>query len=134
MGTLTIRNVPDEQISILKQAAKTNNRSMEAEIRSHVEQWTAAWVAHKAMSSTNLSEELQTYLLGEQSHATDNDVSPAQRGKKEPDTQKEKERKPTTTAEIFAKAHRLLKDSGLTGDEQLAPPRSSEMRHIKLGS
>ncbi|MDF7666240.1 hypothetical protein [Bifidobacterium sp. ESL0745] len=134
MGTMTIRNVPDEQIDIVKEAAKAHNRSMEAEMRSHVEEWTAAWMAHKEMGSTDFSKELQTYLLPQQTPIKDDDVSHLTKKKNGSVTQKGSTEKPATTAEIFAKAHRLLKDSGLTGDEQLIPPRSGEIRHVKLGN
>ncbi|WEV67157.1 hypothetical protein OZX72_07935 [Bifidobacterium sp. ESL0769] len=134
MGTIMVRDVPDEQIDIVKEAAKAHNRSMEAEMRSNVARWTAAWVAHKETNSTDFSEELQTYLLFQQPRIKDNDVSHTAKRKNESVTQKESTKKPATTAEIFAKAHRLLRDSGLTGDEQLIPPRSGEIRHVELGN
>ncbi|WEV46477.1 DNA-binding protein [Bifidobacterium sp. ESL0690] len=62
MGTMMIRDVPDEQIDIVKEAAKAHNRSMEAEMRSNVAQWTAAWVAHKTMTSADLYAEMREFL------------------------------------------------------------------------
>ena len=39
MATLTIRKIPDEQIQQLKEVAEKNNRSMESQVRSILEEW-----------------------------------------------------------------------------------------------
>ncbi|KAB8294363.1 FitA-like ribbon-helix-helix domain-containing protein [Bifidobacterium avesanii] len=65
MGTITIRKVPDEQIQLLKDVAAKNNRSMEAEARSILEEYTAQYVSQKIMSSTDLMAEMQRLLDGE---------------------------------------------------------------------
>ena len=41
MATLTIRKIPDEQIQQLKEVAEKNNRSMESQVRSILEEWLA---------------------------------------------------------------------------------------------
>ena len=46
MATLTIRKIPDEQIQQLKEVAEKNNRSMESQVRSILEEWLAGTVAH----------------------------------------------------------------------------------------
>ncbi len=44
MATLTIRKIPDEQIQQLKEVAEKNNRSMESQVRSILEEcWLARW-------------------------------------------------------------------------------------------
>ena len=53
MATLTIRKIPDEQIQQLKEVAEKNNRSMESQVRSILEEWLAGTVAHEI---TRLSE------------------------------------------------------------------------------
>lgn len=45
MATLTIRKIPDEQIQQLKEVAEKNNRSMESQVRSILEEWLAGTVA-----------------------------------------------------------------------------------------
>ena len=44
MATLTIRKIPDEQIQQLKEVAEKNNRSMESQVRSILEEWLAGTV------------------------------------------------------------------------------------------
>ena len=64
-NTLTIRRLPDECVATLKQAAKDNNRSMEAEVRSILEEFTAEWLAHQVTTSADLVEEMERLLGGE---------------------------------------------------------------------
>ena len=64
-NTLTIRRLSDECMATLKQAAKGNNRSMEAEVRSILEEFTAEWLAHQLTTSTDLVEEMERLLGGE---------------------------------------------------------------------
>lgn len=65
MATITLRKVPDECVAVLKQAAQDNNRSMEAEIRSVLEEHTAQYVAHHIMSNADLVQEMWRLLDGE---------------------------------------------------------------------
>ena len=53
MATLTIRKIPDEQIQQLKEVAEKNNRSMESQVRSILEEWLAGTVAHEITRTTN---------------------------------------------------------------------------------
>ena len=46
MATLTIRKIPDEQIQQLKEVAEKNNRSMESQVRSILEEWLAGTEEH----------------------------------------------------------------------------------------
>ena len=64
-NTLTIRRLSDECVATLKQAAKDNNRSMEAEVRSILEEFTAEWLAHQVTTSADLVEEMERLLGGE---------------------------------------------------------------------
>ena len=52
MATLTIRKIPDEQIQQLKEVAEKNNRSMESQVRSILEEWLAGTVAHEITRKT----------------------------------------------------------------------------------
>ena len=47
MATLTIRKIPDEQIQQLKEVAEKNNRSIESQVRSILEEWLSGKVAHE---------------------------------------------------------------------------------------
>ncbi|WP_243388797.1 FitA-like ribbon-helix-helix domain-containing protein [Bifidobacterium simiarum] len=60
--TLTIRRVPEECVVVLKQAAKDNNRSMESQMRSVIEEWTASYVAHEEMKTTNFAQEMRDFM------------------------------------------------------------------------
>ena len=57
MATLTIRKIPDEQIQQLKEVAEKNNRSMESQVRSILEEWLAGTVAHEITRKTNFYDE-----------------------------------------------------------------------------
>ena len=60
MATLTIRKIPDEQIQQLKEVAEKNNRSMESQVRSILEEWLAGTVAHEITRSEEHTSELQS--------------------------------------------------------------------------
>ncbi|NMN00780.1 DNA-binding protein [Bifidobacterium sp. DSM 109958] len=62
MGTLTIRKVPDEQIQQLKEAAAQHNRSMEAEVRSVLEEHLAGYVAHGIAENTNFYDRMRAFM------------------------------------------------------------------------
>lgn len=64
-NTLTVRRLSDDCIDTLKQAAKDNNRSMEAEVRSILEDFTAEYVAHQITTTADLVAEMQRLLDGE---------------------------------------------------------------------
>lgn len=64
-GTLTVRKLSDECVATLKQAAKDNNRSMEAQIRSVLEEFTATYAAHQIASHVDFITELRALLDGE---------------------------------------------------------------------
>ncbi|MBT1170916.1 DNA-binding protein [Bifidobacterium sp. SO4] len=64
MATITLRKVPDECVEILKKAAKNNNRSMEAEAKSVLEEFTSQYVAHKIVTTADLVAEMQRLLDG----------------------------------------------------------------------
>ena len=59
MATLTIRKIPDEQIQQLKEVAEKNNRSMESQVRSILEEWLAGTVAHEITRKTNFSDAIR---------------------------------------------------------------------------
>ncbi|PLS31411.1 DNA-binding protein [Bifidobacterium margollesii] len=60
--TLTIRKVPVECVDVLKQAARENNRSMESQVKSVLEEWTAGYVAHEEAKSTNFAQEMRNFM------------------------------------------------------------------------
>ncbi|KAB7788192.1 FitA-like ribbon-helix-helix domain-containing protein [Bifidobacterium cebidarum] len=70
MATITLRKVPDECVEILKKAAKNNNRSMEAEAKSVLEEFTAQYAAHKIVTNADLVQEMWRLLDG---HGLDED-------------------------------------------------------------
>lgn len=75
MGTITIRRVPDEQIAKIKEIAARNNRSMEAEARSILEEYTAQYVSHAIVSNADLVQEMWD-LLNEEGLAPEEDLTP----------------------------------------------------------
>ena len=62
MATLTIRKIPDEQIQQLKEVAEKNNRSMESQVRSILEEWLAGTVAHEITRKTNFYDEIREFM------------------------------------------------------------------------
>lgn len=62
MATLTIRKIPDEQIQQLKEVAEKNNRSMESQVRSILEEWLAGTVAHEMTRKTNFYDEIREFM------------------------------------------------------------------------
>lgn len=76
MGTITIRRVPDEQIAKIKEIAARNNRSMEAEARSILEEYTAQYVSHEIVSNADLVQEMWDLLNGE-GLAPEEDLTPS---------------------------------------------------------
>ncbi|MBT1164935.1 FitA-like ribbon-helix-helix domain-containing protein [Bifidobacterium felsineum] len=62
MATLTIRKIPDEQIHQLKEVAEKNNRSMESQVRSILEEWLAGTVAHEMTRKTNFYDEIREFM------------------------------------------------------------------------
>lgn len=62
MATLTIRKIPDEQIQQLKEAAEKNNRSMESQVRSILEEWLAGTVAREMTRKTNFYDEIREFM------------------------------------------------------------------------
>lgn len=65
MGTLTIRKVPDEQIERIKEIASQENRSMESQVRSALEEWLAARTAKEVARKTNFALELRRMMTQE---------------------------------------------------------------------
>ncbi|MCH3973743.1 MULTISPECIES: FitA-like ribbon-helix-helix domain-containing protein [Bifidobacterium] len=65
MATLTLRKVPDECVAVLKQAAQDNNRSMESEVRSVLEEYTAQYITHHVVSNADLVQEMWCLLDGD---------------------------------------------------------------------
>lgn len=72
--TLTIRKVPVECVDVLKQAARENNRSMESQVKSVLEEWTAGYVAHEEMSNSDLLDKMRELLDGEYIEGDEFDV------------------------------------------------------------
>lgn len=62
MATLTIRRLDDEVVDKLKYIAKEHNRSVEAEVRSVLEDFTAGLLAHDIVSGTDLVREMRKLL------------------------------------------------------------------------
>lgn len=63
-GTITVRKVPAECMDALKKMAKDNNRSMEAEVRSLLEDCTTEYLAHRITTNADLVEEMWRILDG----------------------------------------------------------------------
>ena len=64
-NTLTIRRLSDENIAALKRAAAENNRSMEAQARSVLEDYLAQYTSHRILSNADLVQEMWQLLDGE---------------------------------------------------------------------
>lgn len=64
-NTITIRKMSDENIAALKRAAAENNRSMEAQARSVLEDYLAQYTSHRILTSADLVAEMQRLLDGE---------------------------------------------------------------------
>lgn len=64
-GTITVRKVPADCLDTLKRMAKDNNRSMEAEVRSLLEDCTTEYLAHRITTSADLVAEMQRLLDGD---------------------------------------------------------------------
>lgn len=64
MASITIRRLDDAALVNLKEAAKAHNRSTEAEARSILEEYTAEFVAHKAVSTGDFFEQIRKELEG----------------------------------------------------------------------
>lgn len=62
MATLTIRKIPDEQIQQLKEVAEKNNRSMESQVRSILEEWLAGTVSREITRKTNFYDEIREFM------------------------------------------------------------------------
>lgn len=52
----------DEQIQQLKEVAEKNNRSMESQVRSILEEWLAGTVAHEITRKTNFYDEIREFM------------------------------------------------------------------------
>ena len=61
-GTITVRRVPADCIARLKETAKRHNRSMESEVRSVLEDYTAGVLARHEIRTTNFYERLRTFM------------------------------------------------------------------------
>lgn len=62
MATLTLRRLDDQVAEQFKQMAKEHGRSTEAELRSLVEDVTAGYIAHKAVTGGDLVRALRETL------------------------------------------------------------------------
>lgn len=74
-NTITIRKMSDENIAALKRAAAENNRSMEAQARSVLEDYLAQYVSRRILTSADLVAEMQRLLDG-QGLGPDEDLVP----------------------------------------------------------
>lgn len=61
-NTLTVRRLSDECVSTLKRAAKANNRSMESEVRSILEEFTAEWIIQCELKHANFFSEVRRFM------------------------------------------------------------------------
>lgn len=53
---LSIKNVPEEKVELLKQRAKTNHRSLQGELRAIIDQATLGAAAQRAITLDELAE------------------------------------------------------------------------------
>lgn len=74
MATLTIRRLDDEVVDRLKLIAKEHNRSVESEVRSVLEDFTAGLLAHDIVSGADLVREMRELLEGEYIEGDEFDV------------------------------------------------------------
>ncbi|PJM74057.1 DNA-binding protein [Bifidobacterium primatium] len=74
MATITIRKVDDGRIALLKREAEENNRSMESQARSIIEDHLAAYVAKRTMNAADFVAEMRELLDGEYIEGDEFDV------------------------------------------------------------